>query len=116
MRATSRAVLAVDRDALAARDEADDRRRAAPACSSARDASSAGRRRRPGCRWPTPVARLCRVSTSGSASARSAPPRRLHHRADRGLDLAQVDLVARDRREEIVGLGEPGLGRRPRRD
>src|SRR5690349_24137514 len=98
----------MDRDALAARDEADDRvrrRRLAAARESGQQTIDADDE--------NPVAAV------GSAAAShdefrlggSGRRKRLRERRDRGLHLAAVDLVAREWREEIVGAREPRLRR-----
>ena len=110
-----RAVAAMDRDALAARDEADDRigrrglaaareRGHQPVDADDQDAAAGS----PALRW--------RVDDFGLGARRRRRPRPA--RARRGSLPARclrVDLVARQRREQLVGAWRSPPSRRPRR-
>ena len=98
----ARAILAVDRDALAARHEAANRirrRRLAAFGELGRKAAHADHQHATPCRRAAFF-----LLISGGCDRRGSPPR-----LQRDLQLPQVDLVARHRREQLVGLGEAEL-------
>ena len=106
-----RAARAVDRHALAARDEADDavgRRRLAAAREHRHQPVDAERR---GCRCPPPPPCSARRSPGSASFGRSVRASGCTTRLDRSLDLPRVELLAPDRGEEIVGLLEARLFR-----